>query len=247
MPLDQHTALLFIHNMDISIQAKHTYARNIINILRKLGQPHQELTLLDTALRARGALTPISQAKPLLKSDLLKVIQEVDALTARLLMLAWKTASRWDEIQRLEPQSILHLSPSEIVLYFGAETKTSRTRPFRPDLFCVVRGDGTEGLAKWIATAMQGKKRDDKLFPYPTHKLRDVLAPWGYTAHSIKRGALLHVLQALPLGSPLLTIVPLLGKHAPSFPILGDLTVRYAGEQLEVARHLGTGLLTCLL
>lgn len=247
MPVDEHTAVIFVHAMEVSVQTKHTYARHLINVFRKLGVRHQELTLLDTALRANGALMPMHQARPMTRSDMGTICRQSDYLTRHLLLLAWKTASRWDEVQRLQPRSLLSLLDDEIVLYFGAETKTTRTRPFRPDLFAVIRGDGTAALAAFLRSARTGKRPDEPLFQYPTARVREILLPYGYSAHSIKRGAILRVLQILPEGSPWLSIVPLLGKHALHFPVLGDLTVRYSVEQVTVARHLGTGSLTALL
>lgn len=64
----------------------------------------------------------------------------------------------------------------------------------------------------------------------------------------MKRGAILHLLHALPEGSPHLALLPLLGKHAPHYPVLSDLEIRYGAEhQIGIARHLGTGILTSLL
>ncbi|KAK7198968.1 hypothetical protein NESM_000864200 [Novymonas esmeraldas] len=247
MPVDDHTAVMFVHAMQVTVQTKHTYARHLINVFRKLGVQHQELTLMDTALRANGALMPLHQARPMTKTDMITICRQSDNTTRYLLLLAWKTASRWDEVQRLQPRSLLSVEDNEIVVYFGAETKTTRTRPFRPDLFVVIRGDGTAAMAAFLRTARLGKRMEEPLFNYPTPRIREVLLPYGYSAHSIKRGAILHVLQVLPEESPLLSIVPLLGKHAPHFPVLGDLTVRYSAEQVTVARHLGTGSLTALL
>lgn len=247
LPLDDANGALFIHSLDVSVQAKHTYARNLANVFRKRGLPHMALTLFGTALKSRGALVPLHQARPMTKADLLRICRHLADLPARLLLLAWKTASRWDEVQRLKSSSFLFVSPQEIIIYFGQVTKTSRVAPFRPDLLCVVRGDGTQQLESFIREARHTKLKDEPLFPFETQKIRELLLPYNYSAHSIKRGAIMHLLNILPEGSHLLNIVPLLGKHAPNYPVLGDLTVRYSQEQTVVARHLGTGLLTCLL
>lgn len=249
LPLDQHSAALFVNSMSVSMQTKHTYTRNLINVFRKLNKPHGELTLLDTALRAQGALIPLHQALPIPRHDVLRIYTSIDLNARMQLMLAWKTASRWDEIQRLTKNSILLNTRTEIVLYFWQETKGSRTQPFRPDLFVVIRGLFTVELSDYLCRALgQTRTVDTPLFHIPTEKIREILEPWGFSAHSLKRGAILHLLTHLPEGSPHLGLIPLLGKHAPHYPVFQDLTIRYGTEaQVEIARHLGTGILTALL
>ncbi|EPY15745.1 hypothetical protein AGDE_16988 [Angomonas deanei] len=94
---------------------------------------------------------------------------------------------------------------------------------------------------------MISKTDEQPLFNFPTSKAADILRLYQFTAHSIKRGAIMTVLRKLPEGSPLLNTVPLLGKHAKHWMGVQDITVRYASEMLPIARHLGTGSLTCLL
>eukprot|EP00331_Platyophrya_macrostoma_P009653 CAMPEP_0176416590 /NCGR_PEP_ID=MMETSP0127-20121128/6429_1 /TAXON_ID=938130 /ORGANISM="Platyophrya macrostoma, Strain WH" /LENGTH=96 /DNA_ID=CAMNT_0017796679 /DNA_START=69 /DNA_END=355 /DNA_ORIENTATION=- len=53
--------------------------------------------------------------------------------------VCWKTASRWDEITRLQwPQSFLSASPEEIIIDWGQATKSSRLDPHRAARFVVV-------------------------------------------------------------------------------------------------------------
>ncbi|KAK7201559.1 hypothetical protein NESM_000220200 [Novymonas esmeraldas] len=247
MPLDQHAAALFVHSLSVSVQTKHTYARNLINIFRKLQISHAELTLMDTVLRARGALIPMQQARAMTRVDLLGICQVIGLPVSSWLILAWKTASRWDEIARLQADSFLSVTETEIVVYFGTETKTSRTKPFRPDLYCVIRGDGTPTLARTIAQKIRSTQKGEPLFPMSTARLRELLTPHGYSAHSVKRGAIMHLLSVLPEASPLLQLIPLIAKHAPQYPVLGSMTARYIEDQVMIARHLGTGQLTSLL
>lgn len=244
-----HAAALFVVSMNVSVQTKHTYIRNFITIFRKLEWTHQELTLLDTALRTQGCLVPMTQAKPMTQADAQKLFRSLPTPHNYLVMLAWKTASRWDEIARLTPHSFLQSdNPMEIIIYFGSETKASRTRPFRPDLFAVIRGAYTKELQAFLYPRIRTTSPHQPLFPIPTATIREMLDPWGYSAHSMKRGAILHLLHVLPEGSPHLSLLPLLGKHAPHYHVLNDMEIRYGAEhQIGAARHLGTGILTCLL
>lgn len=247
LPVSEPTALLFLHSMEVSVQTKHTYVRNLINIFRKTGQNHTQLTMYDTALRASGALIPMHQAVPLTREDLLTVIENVSPMVRMSLLLAWKTASRWDEIARLTAKSILSQNPTEIILYFGQETKTSRTTLFRPDLFAVITGQDTQELHQFLLERRDLIPKDKPLIPIRTEEITELLLPYGFSAHSLKRGAILALYKSIPVGDPRIPLIPLLAKHAPHFHALPTITCRYVDEHTVVARHLGTGLLTCLL
>lgn len=244
---DDGTMVLFIQHLPITTASKHTYARTCINILNRMGHPHPLLTMYDKGLRSSGGEIPLHQAEPMRHGDLLHILPSLPPLMAQGLMLAWKTASRWDEIARLQRTSVLQITEDEIVLYFGAETKTSRTSPFRPELFCVVRGPWTKELGQFLRQRMQTVQPGLPLIPVQTAAVTLALAPYGYSAHSIKRGALSHVMAALPEGSPHFHILSLLAKHARSAPAVTSVTLRYVEQQVLTARQLGTGLLTSLL
>eukprot|EP00796_Vickermania_ingenoplastis_P000968 gene967-biopygen798 len=103
-------------------------------------------------------------------------------------MLAWKSASQWDEIARLTPHIFLQShNPLEIIIYFGSETKSSRTRP---DLFIVIRGAFTRELQAFLRPRLPATPLHQPLFPRPTASIRGMLEPWGYSAHSTKQRGL---------------------------------------------------------
>ncbi|EPY15420.1 hypothetical protein AGDE_17127 [Angomonas deanei] len=247
LPMNDHTMSLFIHHLPVTLSSKHTYARTCINILNRLNQPHDVLTMYDKALKSSGAEIPTHQAEPMLYDDLVRILPRVRPLMAYGLMLAWKTASRWDEIARLQHKSVLQTNDDEIVLYFGSETKTSRATPFRPELFCVIRGRWTHELALFLRERMKLVPEGSPLIMIPTAEVTSTLATYGYSAHSLKRGALSHVLAHLPEGSPLFTKMGLLAKHANSVPGISSITLRYMEQQVQTARQLETGALTSLL
>lgn len=244
---DGHAAAMFVTALPVTVQSKHTYVRDFITIFRKSKMDHTELTMLDSSLCARGALIPTTQAPPMTIDAVRNLYRILGYPERYLIMLAWKTASRWDEIQRLQASSFLLLTPTEIVIYFGNETKTSRIRPNRADLFVVIRGAYTAELCAFFAPHVRNRKVGP-LFPYPVQKITDILRRWGFTAHSMKRGATTHIMLTLPEGSPHLQLLPLLEKHAPHFATVQDVDLRYCSEkQIAIARHLGTGILTSLL
>lgn len=249
LSVGDHAAALFVCALEVSIQTKHTYARNFITIFRKLGWPHVELSLLDLAMKSQGALIPMHQARPMTKRDVDLIFRSIERPYNFLVLLAWKTASRWDEITRLTKESFLPTDRmDEILIYFGTDTKTSKGKPFRPDMYAVIRGEHTDTLRSFLNPYLRQARANEPLFPFPTAKIRDILEAWNFSAHSMKRGAILHLLHVLPEGSPHLHLLPLLAKHAPHHPVLQDLEIRYGSEhQAGIARHLGTGILTSLL
>ena len=122
---------------------------------------------------------------------------EYDALLARAtprlrlaLKFAWKTASRWDEVRKVPVGAITVVSPEEVVVNWGRNTKTSRHNPFKPHLLTNVQGRWTNEIAAWLVT----KERTAQLTTVTTKQLDALLATWapGRTAGSIKRGAVTH-------------------------------------------------------
>lgn len=164
-----HSAALFVNAMQVWNQTKHTYVRNFVTIFRKLGWTHPELTLLGTALRSQGSLIPQHQARPMSRSDVDLLFRSLKHPFNLLVVLAWKTASRWDDIIRLTKESFIPTNmEDEIIIYFGMDTKTSRGRPFRPDMYAVIRGDYTPQLRAFLGPVLLRAPPHQPLFPYPT-------------------------------------------------------------------------------
>lgn len=244
---NEMSCILFVHSLSVTPSTKHTYVRYLINIYRKMGWSYSQLALYDSALRSTGALFPSTQAVPLTRADVENISATQPQVTGIALKLAWKTASRWNDISRLTSASVLLNTPTEVILYFGSATKTSRQNPFRPDLFVVIQGRWTEEISLYLRQRLPTVGKGLPLFPISTEAMTDVLRPFGFRAHSIKRGAIEHLFQVLPTGDQRMSLIPLLAKHGPAFGPLRELTIRYVSDQVAMARHLGTGLLTSML
>ena len=139
----QTTAAIMVQRKGVAIQTKLSYAKNLQTILRSMGEETTVISAYIAGLRVMGAEKPIKQADPITKQQLLEIECPPHVKTA--LLLAWKTASRMDEIARLEKDSIVESTPEMIVVNFSDRTKKSRGKPFLPENMCVVTGDLTTG------------------------------------------------------------------------------------------------------
>lgn len=236
------------------------YASEMSSIAARMGVQTPILRMLQSGLRASGALIPQKQAPPI-SLDQVRITAAA-ALEERLgeelhaaIFLAWKSASRYDEVSILWPRQITIISDKEILLSWIDRTKGSHKHPFRADSWTVV--DHPEGIPERIlrtlrAHAQRGPKAE--LIAHTTEWferwLKKVLPDSEMTAHSYKAGALVYLLPAANPKHRLIQPVTLaiLGKHLTPWAPLPDNTIRYTSrEQLGTAEIMETQTATALL
>jgi integrase len=233
LPL-QTTAALMVQRKGVTIQTKLSYAKNLHAILRQLNQETELLSSYIAGLRAMGAEIPQKQAAPITRDVLENIVCPPPVKVA--LLMAWKTASRLDEIARLTPESIVESTPSEVIIWFGRHTKTSRSRPLMPQLFQVIRGEWTEFIHNNLPEAFRN---------WPTTAAMARHLPQPYTMHSIKHGAAQTMLKLAAEGKVDLSLIPTVLKHASAQRIVSETTVRYmAQSKADLARTFRTGEVT---
>ena len=199
--------------------------------------PNGQLLSLAAALRAAGAAIPTQQAVPMIKNDLLEwAAAQKDC---RTWLVAWKTASRWAEVAALTRSQFIHVTEDEIIIDWFTTPKGKRANPFSPSRWAVIQGS----LAEGIFDLLQGMGHFESLHPWGTSSLVKEFSMKQYTAHSIKRGAISHLMQVLAEGHPIPEeLISRLAKHKTISP-LSDVTLRYGGDQVAMARaskfHLG--------
>ncbi len=247
MRMDDSSAALFVAATGVSPQAQLCYAKQLSAGLGHLGLPAKTLQSMAAALRATGAAIPIHQAAPLSRNQL-RFWASCQPLHLRLaLLLAWKTASRWADVQTLRRSQFLVVSPNEIVVDWGTTPKGRRGRPFHPSKLVVVQGPWTDEIAQ----AVEHLGNFAQLTTVTTATL-DAL--WkmdpvmhAYSAHSIKRGALSHLFELAATGVDVPQVpLALLAKHATT-AALSATTIRYGANPVAMARMLGTQQVTRLL
>lgn len=232
----QTLATWIVQRKKVSPQTRLVYAKNLHTILKGLGEEVNFLAAYVGGLRAMGAETPMHQAPPLSRTEIENISCPLEVRVA--LLLAWKTASRIDEIARLDQSSIIYSSPSEVIISFGSHTKTSRLRPFLPQLLQVITGDWTEFLHENLPKA---------LLNWPSARRIAKFIPKPYSMHSIKHGAAKVLMAAAAQRRLDPQLIPLLLKHKSPQP-LAEMTLRYAASsRADAARALRSAEGTKLL
>ena len=237
------------------------YSMDLTSIASRLGVPVPLCRMFQSGLRSSGALIPQEQAAPFLLDHvrMLATATASERFASRLLsalFVAWKTASRWDEVSRLTRDQIVLIRPQEIIIAWGTKTKTTRADPFRADSQVILAHD--DDIPEAIRTTLDELPPDTDLCPRSTEWfsawIRRVLSankvrnPERYSAHSVKRGALTFLSYAVPdhLSPSLFSI---LAKHRIDDPSVAPATttLRYIGDPVQRARVVRTDLATILL
>lgn len=240
--LDAQSAALFVVSTETSPATQLTYSASLASLLRHCAVPPGPLTLLNAGLRAMGANVPTHQAIPWTKPAFLRWCGLQEASLQPALFLAWKTASRWDEIQRLVKEDIIVLTPESLVVKWGSHTKTSRCDPFQPHLYTHVVGH----LTAEIVSAVSRLRPHELLTCVSTQRLNQLLQGTGMSAHSIKRGAMTHLAPLVANGQLEVGLLSRLAKHQSQCE-LSNTTIRYLGDPVSTAKMLRTSEATNLL
>ena len=241
LQIDDTAAALFAMTRP-TIPNRLSCATGTRTIIRQLGwgsTPTLDLTIQGLT-KLRAAL-PIKQAVPIRPDEMERIIRRAPPRWKTPLRIAWKTASRWDEIHRLQRKQILHSSRKEIIICWANRTKSSGADPFRAARYTVITGRWT----KDIHQALKHLTPEQHICPYTTPGLRKMLGP-PYGAHSIKRGGALQQAATIILQHSLDPgLLPLLAKHKSPNEMVGT-TIRYA-DGTSLARLLGTQKVTQFL
>jgi hypothetical protein len=209
------------------------------------------------------------QALPVTKAQLLAL--RVPPMLKLALWLAWKTASRWDEIAKLTGASFTQIAESGVSIAFSTKgrerPKNAYGQPYQAHFFVLVR-DKEPATMKWACELLRKVAPTAQPFrAWTTSAVESVLAtipltpahqalvddemangnqkhPTHYTAHSIKKGALGVLVDLVADGVLPPSVLSLLGKHAPTAPIVENNTIRYVHEHPRLGEAIGTGDVT---
>ncbi len=247
-PSSPESAVLFILATRQSPQTMLTYGKIMSAIFGRMGWPRLDISNLLASLRLQGAEVPIHQAVPIPRQTLETWARSQPNMTVRICcFLAWKTASRWDDVSGLQRHNFILCTPTEIIIDWSTVPKGRRRNPYKPSKYTVVVGRLTNEIAAHVWT-MNAR---ETLCPKTTSaidtawKSDPMMAQ--FTCHSIKRGALTHLIE---LGSTCPEIDPtrisLLAKHEHIYDLAAG-TIRYSANPIATARLLRTQDVTRLL
>lgn len=251
LPMTDESAMFFVLAIpELQPQGRLQYMKELSGMMRHLGLQQQQLLTVSSALRAHGAAIPLKQAAPLPRDVLLNYLPQVSHPGLRLaLMVAWKTASRWGDVVGLTiADNFILVSDESVVIHWQTLPKGWKKDPFRPSMMTVIEGPLTHEIAMLARQVPQQRP----FCPWTTEKLdtewtrHPTMNP--FTAHSIKHGAAQHlVAQAATHGNVEPQIISVLLKHKLSYELLANMSVRYIGPTVELARLMGTQRATRLL
>ena len=147
---------------------------------------------------------------------------------------------------RLLTESFEFISPTELLVKFGGETKTSGEHPFREEMYPMVEDARVGQFRQYLATRRPGA-------PLTTWKTKDITAALrkilgkDHGASSIKRGALTLLALMAVEGKVDPRLIPVMAKHKRPNPMFPEMTVRYLNNLVAVSRLVGTQAATRLL
>lgn len=239
-PWGEQVWIDFIHSLRIAPTSRLAYLKCASAILALRSR-----SLLSLALRqscAQGGLVAVRQAPPAKREHL----DHPMLVPHRLgLLLAWKSASRWDEISRLYPEHIL-ISQSDLIVDWGQSTKSSRLDPHRASRWTVIRGNDLPEITTLLKACSPQRPITSLSTTALTRLLRLAFPGEGLSAHSIKAGAVDVVARGVQAGALPLSTLHRLAKHATTNDPPAT-TLRYVRDHAVLARMLGTGEATQLL
>jgi hypothetical protein len=163
-------------------------------------------------------------------------------------LLAWKAAARWSDLLTLTKASFIQLQPHQVIIRWGT-TKSTRLTPFAPTLWTVVEDNDPQRLMPIIHFVNQLPQPQSPFTTLDAHNFDRVTSRLKvkWTAHSLKRGAVTHLIEQAAEGNVDPWIVARLAKHKAGLMEFPETTLRYAANDPATAVMLGTQAATRLL
>ncbi|KAJ9438448.1 hypothetical protein DIPPA_09706 [Diplonema papillatum] len=249
MGLNPDTAVLFVMATSVEPQGMLAYSRLLAAVFGHLGVNSQPLKTLASALRGAGAAIPLSQAESIPRDTLLSWAMDQVSHVRLATLVAWKTASRWADVCMLTRRDFVLVTDDEVIVDWGVRPKGRTRNPFCVSKLVVICGP----LTNVIAMLVRGAGDFRQLTSVSTAQLARMwageLRMCRYSAHSIKRGAVDHLLEAKSLGAPFPEhLISRVAKHKNEVdPTVAQMTVRYANNVVALARVLRTAEVTVFL
>ena len=243
LPIDALTMAAFVEATAVSQQSKLTYAAALKTVATELLHvPTAPLTAYCSGLRKSGALLPESQATPATRLLLHEVIRRFPQ-TELPLLLMWKTASRWSDVEPLTRRSFCEVSKTSLTIDWKGGPKSHKADPHRPDRYVMIRGPSTARIFDLLRLL----RPNQRVTLLTSRQLENCLKQFGLTAHSIKHGAALVLLQAVNAGRIRAETMSILLKHKVPSLTVAPVTLRYLQDPAGIARLFQLDVATALL
>lgn len=242
-PSKDHNACLWIMSTETEPQGALSYCKALQAVYGRLKWQTNCLSMLAAGLRHQGANTPIHPAEAISFEEVQRLVAQFPQIRLGI-MIAWATASRWDEVHRLKRSAFIHLAEDEVIIFWGEHTKTSADNPFLATMYTVIKGFFTKDICREVSN-MQPEQLVTDLTTTALDKLF-AKRKMQWSGHSFKKGAANQMVKAAAAGLFPITLLPTVLKHQQSSD-LASVTLRYVTDKVAVARALGTGQATQFL
>ena len=249
MPHEQETLLLFLEWIAPTVLPSTllTYGRTLRSMYPLLATKEFDVYLESVA--KNGGLKPTKQAPSLTQEDLAFLLSRFPPSVKWALWVAWKTASRWDEILRLSRNDLTVVSATEVVIDFAEKTKASAMAPFRPDMLVVLRDEtpAMQTFLNFVLSLRPTQKLTTVTTPQFTAMIRRYLPLSHYSGQSVKRGAANKIVSLAAQGLINPNMISHMLKHKGGPPKISETSVRYVTDKVSLAQVLGSGDVTVLM
>jgi hypothetical protein len=203
-------------------------------------------------LRRIAAPVPPEQATPITWTQISCLMQTLPPRDAAMVFVMWKTASRWDEVSRLTPGSMV-ISRRAIDIHWGTHTKTSAEDPHQerfytrvvPNAIDPTRNTQWEGVVHLLSELKRVAPEHPVATMSQSAFLRQLkLLDRALSLHSVKVGALREAATHAASGAFPPRLLSVLAKHQHPNPQLAPTTVQYLQHTALVASLNGTAEVT---
>lgn len=235
------------HNTKAS--TKRTYASALRSTARRIGLTTTPvLDLVASGLGVAANAEPLEQAEPITRQQAAFLHQQAriadrSGRLAAALYVAYKTASRWDDVLHLHRANFVEWTPNQVVIEWG-DTKTNRRQRYRASAYTVLQEDNFPAMLQELRQVVVKLTAQQPLAPLTTAQLRTFMRQFPQTreltAHSLKRGALNELAAHAAAGRFEPRLLALVAKHKDALHDFPSSTMRYISSKADMARMLGT-------
>ena len=258
MPIGYQMAHFCSTNQQLKATTRLSYATSLRSMARRMGITSTPiLDMLISGQSAAAATTRIKQAPAATPQQVERLMERAhtDDPSGRLAMtiwIAWKTASRWDDVWHLRRHNFIHFDQTrnEVVIEWGS-LKTNRRHRFRSTSWTVLCEIQRPLTLRYLQRVVQRLPADTRLSPKTTSQFtrwaqRDD-STQKLSGHSVKRGAIDLLAQHACDGKIEPRLLPLIAKHKDALQEFPESTLRYITNRVALARMLGSQKATQLL
>ncbi|KAJ9452307.1 hypothetical protein DIPPA_14232 [Diplonema papillatum] len=196
-----------------------------------------------------GAAIPLNQSLAVPKDTLVEWALRQDPRVCLAALVAWKTASRWGDVCNLARRHFVLVTDKEVIVDWHNLPKGRSRNPYSKSKLVVIAGPLTAAIAALIRSLGDFQQLSGITASQLDRMWAADPSMSQFSAHSIKRGAVDHLMEAKAGGAPFPAhLISRLAKHANDVdPTVADMTVRYVSNSVALARVLQTAEVTAFL